>query len=177
MSLIFVRYPYAESASSRVGIGVFLTLTNMGKKKVLTRKEQLFKERATNIQVFEAPPTAEKGFTRAMHYMLMHPNYKKMSSSAKVLLMYMKDWAFSSDMYINHCIFEYSTTMLANIGVMANKTQIDALKELEYYGFIQKENNATKESGITQLWSFSDSWYKQERKKYKKAKQPRKQEP
>lgn len=146
------------------------------KKKVKTRYEQLFEQRATNIQDFEAPPTADKNYTRVLHYMLVHPNYKKMSSSAKVLLLYMRDWAFSSKQYIEHYQFEYSTTMLTNLGIMTNKTQIEALKELEYYGFIKKENNACQSGGFTQLWSFSDSWWKEERKDFKKIKKTKREQ-
>lgn len=139
----------------------------MAKKKILTRYEQLFKERATNIQDFEAPPKADHNYTRVLHYMLTNPNYIKMSSSAKVLLMYMKDWAFASKNYIEHYQFEYSTTMLDNIGVMTNKTQTEALRELEYYGFIKKINNACQSGGFTQIWEFNDEWYKQEKKDYR----------
>lgn len=32
---------------------------------------------------------------------------------------------------------------------MSNKTQIEALNELQHYGFIKKENNARIDGGIT----------------------------
>ena len=90
---------------------------------------------------------------------MMHPNYIKLKTSAKVLLDYMRDWAFASEEFAKHQTFDFSTTMLVKQKIMSNKTTIKALNELEHYGFIQKENNATQNSGITQKWSFSSEWY------------------
>ena len=91
--------------------------------------------------------------------MKFHPNYIKLKPNSKVLLEYMKDWAFASEEFARYQTFDFSTTMLVKHKIMSNKTTIKALNELEYYGFIQKENNATQNSGITQKWSFSNEWY------------------
>lgn len=130
------------------------------KKKIKTQLQQLREERIYKIQDFEMPlENEQKRYTRLTHYMLHHPNYIKLSSSAKVLLTYMLDWAFASDDFAKTQTFEYSTTMLSSKGIMSNKTTIKALEELQHFGFIQKENNATRDSGITQKWSFSNEWY------------------
>lgn len=85
----------------------------------------------------------------------------------------MKDWAFASESYIKNGTFEYSTTMLSKMRIMANKTQVEALNELQHYGFIQKENNARKDGGITQEWSFSCEWYNGTKGEYKKKYPPK----
>ena len=137
------------------------------KKKIKTELQQLREERIYKIQDFEMPlENEQKRYTRLTHYMLHHDNYKNLSSSAKVLLTYMLDWAFGSDEFARTQTFEYSTTMLSSKGIMSNKTTIKALDELQHFGFIEKENNATKESGITQKWSFSSEWYTGIKKRY-----------
>jgi hypothetical protein len=75
----------------------------------------------------------------------------------------MLDWAFASDEYLHNKTFEFSTTMLTNIGVMSNNTTILALKDLQHYGFIRKANNAMQGSGLTQKWEFISDWYKGEK--------------
>lgn len=57
------------------------------KKKIKTELQQLREQRIFKIQEFEMPlQNEEKRFTRLTHYMLHHPNYQALSSSAKVLL-------------------------------------------------------------------------------------------
>ena len=136
-------------------------------KKNKTERELLYEKNLGKLQDFQVPPNENnKKYIRITHYMLQHQNYKKLSSSAKVALMYMFDWAFSSEEYLLNKKFDYSTTVLTRSGIMSNKTAIAALKELEYYGFVQKENNAYKGSGITQKWSFSSTWYTGEIRTY-----------
>ena len=145
----------------------------MAKKKKIKTQEQIDKEKNVySIQYFEKPNgnNIEKRFVRIHHYMLNHINYINLSSSAKVLLTYMLDWAFASDEFAKKHTFDYSTTMLSRQGIMSNKTTISALEELQYYGFIQKENNARRDGGFTQKWSFSDSWYRDIKKKLPKKK-------
>lgn len=130
------------------------------KKKVKSEIQTLREERIFKIQDFEMPLNQEqKRYTRITHYMLHHENYKNLSSSAKVVLTYMLDWAFASEEFVRSGTFEYSTTMLSRQGVMSNKTTIKAFVELQHYGFIVKENNATRDYGATQKWSFSNEWY------------------
>lgn len=139
----------------------------MKKVKVKTERQLLLEKNIFKIQDFEQPEKEPKRFIRLSHYMLNHINYKKLSSSAKVALTYMLDWAFASDEFVKTQCFDFSTTLLTRNNIMANKTAITSLKELEYYGFIQKENNACKYSGITQKWSFSNTWYSGEKSDYK----------
>lgn len=129
--------------------------------KVKSELQILTEERVFKVQKFEIPDNEpKKKFTRVHHYMLTHPNFKNLSSSAKVVLIYMKDWAFSNEKYVRERKFPFSSTMLSSQGIMSNKTTKTALEELQFYGFIQKENNATKESGMTQEWSFISDWYR-----------------
>lgn len=133
------------------------------KKRLKTDKEILYEKNIGKLQDFQLPIDENKRrYVRITHYMLQHINYKKLSSSAKVALLYMYDWAFSSEEYLHFKTFDFSTTLLTRNDVMSNKTAISALRELEHYGFIQKENNACQSSGITQKWSFSNKWYKGE---------------
>lgn len=140
------------------------------KKKVKTQTQIEKEQNVYSIQDFEKPKAEniEKRYVRIHHYMLNHINYINLSSSAKVLLTYMLDWAFASDEFAKNHTFDYSTTMLSRKGIMSNKTTISALEELQYYGFIQKENNARRDGGFTQKWSFSDNWYREIRKKLPK---------
>lgn len=155
-------------ATEYVAWGFYDIICKMSrKKKIKTELQQLREERIYKIQDFEMPlENEQKRYTRLTHYMLHHDNYKNLSSSAKVLLTYMLDWAFGSDEFARTQTFEYSTTMLSSKGIMSNKTTIKALDELQHFGFIEKENNATKESGITQKWSFSSEWYTGIKKRY-----------
>lgn len=129
------------------------------RKKIKSERQLLLEKNVYQIQLFEQPPSQPKKFVRTSHYMLQHENYKKLLPNAKVALLYMIDWAFSNEEFIETQKFDFSTTMLTTNGIMSNKTAISALQDLEHYGFIQKENNACKYSGITQKWSFSNEWY------------------
>lgn len=131
------------------------------RQKVKSELQILKEERVYKIQKFEIPDNEEaKRYTRVHHYMLTHPNFKYLSSSAKVVLIYMKDWAFSNEQYVRERKFPFSSTMLSSQGIMSNKTTKTALEELQFYGFIQKENNAIQYSGMTQEWSFISDWYR-----------------
>lgn len=121
----------------------------------------LTEERVFKVQKFEIPDNEpKKKYTRVHHYMLTHPNFKNLSSSAKVVLIYMKDWAFANEQYVRKQKFPFSSTMLSSQGIMSNKTTRSALEELQFYGFIEKTNNATQDSGMTQEWQFSCDWYR-----------------
>lgn len=128
-------------------------------KKIKSEKQLLYEKRAKEIDSFGQPLDASKKFIKITHYMLQHENFKNLSSSAKVALLYMLDWAFGNNEFLETGIFEFSTTMLSNNNIMSRITAMAALKELENAKFIQKENNACAHSGITQKWSFTNRWY------------------
>lgn len=136
----------------------------MSKKKFKTERQKLLEENIYRIQDFEQPTGNPKRFTRITHYMLSHKKFKELSSSAKVLLLYMLDWAFANEEFIKSHNFDFSTTMLERERIMTKKTTITAMNELEKQGFIQKENNACREAGITQKWSFTNRWYSGEKR-------------
>lgn len=139
----------------------------MSKKKVKTDKELLYEKNVGKLQDFQIPLNEkDKRYFRVTHYLINHINFKRLSLKSKVVLFYMYDWAFVNEEYIQYKTFDFSSTMLSRNKIMTNKTTIEALKELEYYGFIQKENNACKNSGMTQKWSFSYKWYNGEKSKY-----------
>ena len=140
----------------------------MGKKVSL--KKKLYDERSKKMLNLQRPVGESNRYMFKTHYMLVHPNYQKLDFCSKVLYDYMVDWAFGDDNFLKTGIFKYSTTMLKTneMNVMSNVTCIKALKELEYFGFIAKANNATYRSGITQEWMFSDKWMKGEKPKPKK---------
>lgn len=142
------------------------------KKKIKTPEEVAFEKNVKEFQVFEKPSGESNRFIRKFHYMLMNKNYIMLTPNAARALEYMKDWAFNPECkdFIKNHTFEYSITMLENLGVMTAKTANNAFDELEYYGFIKKENNACKSSGVRQIWSFSDEWYREIKPKYKRNK-------
>lgn len=138
-------------------------------KKVSPRKK-LYDERSKKMLNLQRPIGESNRYMFKTHYMLVHKNYQKLDFCSKVLLDYMIDWAMGDDDFLKTGIFKYSTTMLKKekISVMSNVTCIKALKELEYFGFIEKANNATYQSGLTQEWMFSDKWMRGEKQKPKK---------
>ena len=128
------------------------------KKKPLSAQEVAYEKNIRQIQDFEVPQGEDQRYIRLSIYMMSNPNWIKLSSSAKEVFVSMKAWALRSEEYLFNLTFEYSTTLLYKIGAMSNNTCIRALKELQYYGFIEKVNNATTDGGFTQKWKFSAKW-------------------
>ena len=139
----------------------------MSKKKKQRNEWEKFYADMAKAQNYEKPDSANGKYVRIYAYMLLHANYKKMSSRAKVCLLYVKDWAYGNESFRDKGIFPFSPLLLEEEGIMSAKIGRMALLELEHYGFIQKENNATYQSGIIQMWSLSEEWYKGEKPKYK----------
>ena len=130
----------------------------MGRKKPKTEKQLLYEKRSIELQDCQRPRGESNRHIIKTHYMLNHINYIRLDLSAKVALDYMIDWAFGNDEFLKTGSFPFSITMLRNIGVMSSVTSTKALRQLESYGFIKKTNNATFQSGITQMWTFSNDW-------------------
>lgn len=137
----------------------------MTKKK--NESQQLIAEKLGKLQKFEISPNENsRQFIKITHYMLTHPNYIKLSSSAKIVWLYMRDWICKSEEYLQKGTFDFSINMIVRLGLMSQRTVVFALRELESVGFIQRENNAPRQSGITQKWSFSERWYTGEKRTY-----------
>lgn len=135
----------------------------MSKRRKNKTDWELFYEEMSKPQDFEvAKRENDKSYVRIFAQMLKNPNYKKMSSNAKVAYMYMKQYVYKNEEFRDKRVFEYSAGKLAKLGVMSLNTAAKALKELEHYHFIKKENNATLQCGFTQKWSFDDDWQERE---------------
>lgn len=99
--------------------------------------------------------------------MTEHDNFLALSGNAVKVYILMRTIIWEDiDDYAKTKTFDFSANSLDKAGIMSKKTVIRAMKELEHYGFIRKENNATYQSGMKQRWSFSDEWYRRTYKKY-----------
>ena len=139
------------------------------RKRPKTESQKLYEKNVQIPQSFEIPKEENgKSFSRFYTYMIMHPNYLSLSGNAVKIytLMRAKIWE-DINKYAKDKTFEFSANKIEAKGIMVKKTCIKALRELEHYGFIRKENNATFQSGITQRWSFSDEWSKRIYPKFK----------
>ena len=97
---------------------------------------------------------SEDRHIRITHSMLMNEKFKQISYSAKVLYMYMKEYASGSEQ------FEYPQQLaLRNKVINSSATFETAKKELIENGFIEVVR-CCKCSRIPNLYKFSDKWYK-----------------
>lgn len=131
----------------------------MSKKKILTPQERKRREIAQHLEICSAPRSADKRFIKTTHYMLQHKKYRKLSSSAKVALLYMRDWATFNIEFWQSGVFEFSYSMLVNNEIMARQTAVNSIKELREAGFINLE--VRDGAGATNKYSFSDCWYRE----------------
>lgn len=125
------------------------------KLSALAKKER---EEKFKIQPFEQPENIDKkNYVRLTHYLLHHKNFIALSSTSKIVLIYMRDWAFGSADYWHTGKFEFSSTMLENINVASRSKTMRAFIELREKGFINAEYRHG--AGAINRWSFSDRWY------------------
>lgn len=144
----------------------------MSSRKTRNEWEEFYAEMASP-QDYDKP-TGENGkFTKIYSYMLTHPNYIALSNRARTVLTYMKDWAYGSKEFRDKRVFAFSPLLLEKLGVMTAKICRKGIKELEHYGFIKKANNATFQSGVAQMWAFSNEWYKGVKPRYEEGKNER----
>lgn len=129
----------------------------MNKKKILTPQERKKQEISKHYEFCFNKIGEEKRFVKLSAYMLHHKNYIGLSSSAKIALDYMRDWATNCNQFWETRKFEYSASMLENLGLMSRRNAVNCLKELRERGFINAEfkNGA----GAINRWSFSNRWY------------------
>jgi hypothetical protein len=99
------------------------------------------------------------------HEAINHEAFKSLSNYAKVLYMYMKDWAYGSKEFVEkhknggNGEFEYSVRFAKSVLNCSLQKASDTIKELRDKGFIELTNNS-KYSKETSRWKFSDRWYK-----------------
>ena len=128
-------------------------------RQKFTEAEKLKDKHIFKVQTYERPVGESNRYFRIMHYMLMHRNFCNLSSNAVVVYLYMRDWVYDNEEYLHSQIFPFSASMITNKRKMSRPTVVKALKELEHFGFIKRENNACFQSGLTQYWSFIDDWF------------------
>lgn len=133
-------------------------------KKIITQKEEKKKEVAKNLELCSRPFSKEKKFVKITQYMLHHPKYISLSLSSKVALLYMLDWATSNSDFWYTGKFEYSYSMLENMGIMSKMQSVRCFKELREKGFIDIRIKEGKTS--TNQWSFSNRWYTGKKESY-----------
>lgn len=129
----------------------------MSKKKILSPEEAKKQEIAQHLEKCNRPFSEREEFIKVSKYMLHHKAYLELSNFSKIALMYMKDWATSSDAFWKTGKFEYSYTMLENLGVMSRAQAIRCINELREKGFINAEYK--NGAGAINRWSFSNRWY------------------
>lgn len=119
-------------------------------------KKQLEEERK-DFKPFEGRNKRERHI-RLTKDMMTCETYLKISNNAKVLYQYMKLWAYGSKEYKDKQTFDYSVSLVMKVLNCSNKTAINAIKELEKGGFIERQNNSAY-SKETSKWAFSNKWY------------------
>lgn len=98
------------------------------------------------------------------HDFMTHPNFISLSPNAKIIYLYMTDYA-------TYNIREFPFPRKIYKGLVCNSTFEKAIKELEEHGFIEKTFNG-KPYMKENLYSFIESWktYKVEKKRKRKTK-------
>lgn len=129
----------------------------MSKKKILTPQERKKQEIAQKLEECFNKRGEEKRFIKLSAYMLHHKNYIELSNYSKIALMYMRDWATKNTQFWENGKFEYSSSMLENIGIMSRIQAIKCFRELREKGFINAEYK--NGAGAINRWSFSNRWY------------------
>lgn len=110
-------------------------------------------------------PIIKDRYVRMPHEAINHEAFKSLSNYAKVLYMYMKDWAYGSKEFVEkhknggNGEFEYSVRFAKSVLNCSLQKASDTIKELRDKGFIELMNNS-KYSKETSKWKFSDKWHK-----------------
>ena len=96
-------------------------------------------------------------YTKIYKDMLFSNAFCSLSSDAKVLYIYMNDWAYHSKNYYNEHEFEFSLGLVQNILKVSLPTSVKLIKELLTGGFIERTNNS-KYSKQVSKFKFSELW-------------------
>lgn len=110
-------------------------------------------------------PQVKDRYVRFAHNTLHNENYQNLSVYAKVLYMYMKDWAYGCKEFVEKSnnggngSFDYSVRFAKSVLNCSIQKASDTIHELEQKGFIERQNNS-KCSRQTSEWKFIDRWHK-----------------
>lgn len=130
----------------------------MARKKKYTAEQTRQFEQRYKAQPFKQCMTDIKyEYVDITFYMLDHKNFRELSVYSTKLYLYMRQWAYRSEMWKEKQVFPFSRSMAHNIGIMSESQAKRSLKELHEKGFIDK---AGFDYNRTALWKFSDRWYK-----------------
>lgn len=130
---------------------------NTERLKLLTEISMLETQlNETKEELEEELPNQSDGLI-LYHTELNHSNFKELSVYAKVLYMYMKDFAYNSKAFFNNESFKYSVRLVKDILDCSLQKANDTIHELEQKGFIERQNNS-KHSRQTSEWKFSSKW-------------------
>ena len=121
------------------------------------------KEERKKFKSWENPKIKDT-YIRFATETLKHETFKSLSSNAKVLYMYMKDWAYKNKEFLDkqnnngRGELEYSISLAKSILNCSTQTASNTIHELEQKGFIERQNNSA-ESRQTSIWKFTDKWH------------------
>lgn len=128
-------------------------------------KKRQEKERK-KFKSWESPKEKDR-YIRFPHDAIQHKSFKNLSVYAKVLYMYMKDWAFGCKEFVEknnegkNGSFEYSVRFAKESLDCSLQKASDTIHELEQKGFIERQNNS-KYSRQTSEWKFSSKWQEED---------------
>lgn len=126
------------------------------KKKQYSPQETRAYEQRYKKQPFKQVESEKYEWVDMTFYMLDHERFRELSVYATKLYMYMRQWAYKSEMWQEKQVFPYSQSMAQNIGIMSTSQAKRAIKELWEKGFIDKVGYDYRR---TALYKFSNRWY------------------
>lgn len=113
---------------------------------------------------WENPVTKDR-YIRMPHEAINHEAFASLSVYAKVLYMYMKDWAYGSKEFVEkhknggYGEFEFSVRFAKSVLNCSIQKALNTIKELIDKGFIERMNNSTYSKGVSRF-RFSNRWHK-----------------
>lgn len=109
------------------------------------------KRKLTPFHTYETNNKYDEKYIRVTRTLLMNKKFIELSSNAKVLYLYMRDWGYPTPEV------KYSISMAREL--MSKNTFIKCINELIQAGFI-KLAWSNKYSGQPNIYVFSDNWWK-----------------
>ena len=113
------------------------------------------KSKALSFQVRDV--NNPSSYTKLYRDLIFSNSFKNISADAKILYVYMNDWAFGSKNYYDEKEFEYSLGMVQSIMNVSLPTAVKLIKELIENGLLERTNNSRYSKHISKF-KFSDKW-------------------
>ena len=113
-------------------------------------------------------PKVKDSYIRFGNETLRQETFMSLSNNAKVLYMYMKNWAYNSKPFLDkqsnggNGEFDFSTSLAKKILNCSTQTASNTIHELEVKGFIERQNNSAY-SRETSRWQFTNKWYAEDK--------------